>query len=155
MIESSNKDTIYTAYKVLSTDEFLNNKEAITLLNKISIFDKIRSYSDVCKELKIKELLLSDFSFLPVDQQLKTLNFHKLKNIEKLFNENWKVNWADSNQTKWYPWFRYKKSLAGLGFIDSGCNYDYSYGAVAFFKDEKTSNFIGKTFIDVYKGILE
>jgi hypothetical protein len=154
MIESSNKDNVYAASKILGSNEFVNNSEAIILLNKIPLIDRIKNYSDVCKELKLKELTIKDFSFLPIDQQLKSLSFHKLKNIEKLFAGDWKLSWKDKNQRKWYPWFE-DKGLPGLGFGRSSYSVDYSSGAVAYFSSEEISDFIGKTFLDLYKGILE
>lgn len=153
MMKSKNETARYIASKLLSGPKFKDSKEASLLFNKMPLFDKVKTYGDVCKFLPIKELTIEDFDFLPEEQRLKSLNFHKLQNIAKLFNGTWKINWKDSKQEKWYPWFDTNSS--GLVFGGSGCDRGYSYGTVAYFPDRETSDYIGKTFLDLYKGILE
>jgi hypothetical protein len=153
MINSSHGDTVYLASKLLKGDKFLGNKEAAKLFNQIPLNKRIKTYLYVCKELNVKELTISDFNFLPEDQQLKALCFHKLKNIEKLFNGKWKIDWEDSTQNKYYPWFREEK--AGLVFYCSGCYSDDSGGSVAYFKDRDNSDFVGKIFINLYEILIK
>lgn len=95
----------------------------------------ITSYSEVCKELKEKE---------------ETCPYKKIKQIEKLFNGSWIKDWTNRNQAKYYPYFEYQ-SAGGLVFFVSLCLYYCSYGQVAFYKDKATSDYVGKTFIDIYK----
>ena len=104
---------------------------------KLKDLFSIVTYSEVCKELKEKE---------------KTCPYKKIKQIEKLFNGEWKKDWLDRNQQKWYPWFEYK---AGRGLVfDASVYHDYcSSGQVAFYKDKLTSDHIGKNFLDIYKEI--
>lgn len=151
-IKGNNKDTIYLMSKILTT-KFKDDEKSKELYNKISLFDKVKNYSDVCSILNTRILTIEDFSFLPENERLRALNFHKVKNIEKLFNGKWILNWKDSKQQKWYPYFTIGNN--GLGFGGSLCHRDYSYGSVGYFLDEKTSDFVGKTFLDIYKGILE
>jgi hypothetical protein len=75
--------------------------------------------------------------------------FRKIKQIEKLFNDNWKVNLTDPNQAKYYPYFEIKSS--GLVFGGSSYSYCSFFGRVAFYKDSKTSDFVGKTFLKEYE----
>ncbi len=97
------------------------------------LFSKIKNYSDVCSEL---------------GEDKETCPYKKIKQIEKLFNGNWIKDFS-GNQKNWYPYFEYKAGL-GLVFCGSDDSYGYSYCVVAFYKDEKTSNFCGKTFQDIY-----
>lgn len=99
-----------------------------------NLFSKINNYYDVCEHLK---------------EGIESCPYKQIKQIEKLFNGSWKKDLTDINQKKWYPYFEIKSS--GLVFVSS---YGFSYcffGQVAFFKDEETSNFVGKKFIDIYK----
>ena len=113
---------------------------------------KIKSYSEVCKKLKEKEFTLKDFSFMNIELRKKALAQAKIQQIEKLFNGGWVKNWLDRNQQKWFPYFNVTEN--GLVFHCSSFHCGYADGQVAFFKDEKTSNFIGKTFPDIYKDII-
>ncbi len=100
-----------------------------------SLFDRIKTYSDVCKELGEKEI---------------TCPYQKIKQIEKLFNGDWKKDWTNRSQYKYYPYFEYSTS-SGFGFYSSlSPSYSFS-GGVAFYKDQETSDYVGKTFIDIYK----
>ena len=119
-----------------------------SLSTENSLF-QVKNYSDLCKKTKTKELVISDFSFLPKEQQEKALAYHQIQTIEKLYNGDWIKNFRDRNQEKWYPYF--DGSGRGLVFLYSSCSYYVFSGLVADFKDEKTSNFVGKTFIDIYK----
>lgn len=151
MIKSKDKDSIYMAVVMSrNIEEFPNRSKVKKILDKVSLFDKIREYSDVCLELDEEELTIKDFKFLPKEQRVKALAFHQLKNIEKLFNGNWKVNLKSTRQQLWYPWF--EKAGRGLVFYDSLYpSSDYFADGVAFYKDKETTDFVGKLFIDIYK----
>ena len=106
-------------------------------INKpIDLFKKIKTYSDVCVELGVEE---SDCPY------------QKIKHIEKLFNGDWKKDWSNVSQKKWYPYFEYKYS----GLVFGGCRYGYIHfgGGVGFYKDEETAQFVGKTFVNIYQEI--
>lgn len=110
----------------------------------------VKNYSDVCKELKIKELTEKDFKQFGDDAK-KMLAFHQLKNIEKLFNKGWTPDF-NNFEYKYYPYFIYNNG--GLSFFVSHCFSCYFDGCVALFKDRNTSNFIGKIFLNIYKNII-
>jgi hypothetical protein len=67
---------------------------------------KIKNYSELCKKTKIKELTILDFKFLPKEEQEKALAYHQIKNIERLYNGNWVKDFKNSNQYKYYPYFK-------------------------------------------------
>jgi len=71
MLESNDKDCVYLAVSMIRNYSTLLSVETKKSLNKISLFDKIKNYSDVCKDLGEDELKLSDFNFLSKDYRKK------------------------------------------------------------------------------------
>lgn len=136
MINSADKDNIYLAATIIRDSNTLDKR----LLKDISLFDRIKDYSDVYKELNEEE---------------KQSPFDKIKQIERLFNGSWKKDRNNINQEKWYPYFYIVSG--SLVFSVSSCRHHRSSifsGQVGFYKDEKTSDFIGKTFIKIYEEIM-
>jgi len=119
------------------------------------LFSKIKNYSDVCRELNIREYTENDFCFLPYEQRKKQLAFSKLQNIAKLFNQGWKEDWKNFNQYKYYPYFQ---TNVACGLVGDGCGADHAYSSscspVVYYKDKKTSDFCGNLFIDIYSDFL-
>jgi len=73
-----------------------------------------------------------------------------------LFNGNWVKNWDDFNQKKYYPYFNFNPaSFGSFGFFFSDYCYYCSCAVVAVYKDEKTSNYVGKTFYNIYKDFIK
>lgn len=122
-------------------------------LPKESDLFTISSYAEVCKRLKIKQLKLKDFAFLPEDEREKALAQHQIRNIERLFNGKWVKNWLDRSQRKFYPWF----DLAASGWVVFVvCDRLFSSNAeVGYYQDEKTARYVGTTFIDIYAVIMD
>jgi hypothetical protein len=118
-----------------------------------SLIGSITTYKQVCKALDIEELTLSDFSFLPTEDRKKTLAFYKLQQIAKLFNGDWKPNWKNSNQYKYYPYFNLDSGC--LSFYVSIFYYSFCYSSVVYFKDIETSDYVGKTFLSIYRDFNE
>lgn len=75
--------------------------------------------------------------------------------ITKAFVGDWKADWNDSNQRKWFPWFR----MSSGGFVFTDTVYDNS-GASAgdasrlCFPSEEMAEYAGRTFTDVYSRII-
>lgn len=138
----------------------MNKQEARKKLEKLQnevkilqdIIDKpidlftIKKYSEVCIELCIIEKTRCDFD------SLQEYRYHQIKNIEKLFNRDWVKDFMNMNQYKYYPYFRMTGS--GLVFCSSYFDYCGCDGQVSYFKDKKTSDYIGNTFLDIYKDLI-
>lgn len=153
MLSSSDKESIYLGVSLLrKNDVDYNRLERHTLLNKVALENRIKSYGDICEELNEKELTIEDFCFLPISDQCKSLAIAKLKQIERVVNNGWIPDWDNQSQQKWYPWFN--KAGSGLVFRASGGDLGDFAGAVAYFYDEKTSNWVGNIFIDIYSNLL-
>ena len=134
--------------KITLTDDQLKQ---IKLQTEEDIFTA-NTYSKVCTRLKEKEYTLRDFSSFTKSDQPKLLAFAKIKQLERYFNQNWTVNWKNTNQYKYRPYFESRGSgLVFDGSIDCLWNFN---AAVGFFKDKETSDFVGKTFIDIYKDLI-
>jgi len=66
----------------------------------VSIFDRVKNYSDVCRELRINEDHLLNLLY-----DKKIAAYIKIQYIAKLFNDDWQADWSNNNQYKYYPWF--------------------------------------------------
>lgn len=109
-------------------------KAQIQKCEKVDLFS-IASYKELCKLTKEKELTCSDYE----DEQM--LAFAQIKQIQRLYN-------GDSKNNIWCPYF-----YASGGFRVSLRGGYCCGGLVGFYKDKKTSDFIGRTFESIYKKI--
>lgn len=113
------------------------------------LFNTIKTYDDVCRALGENKIIFDNFNNInDITLLNKLVAFTRLKQIEKLFNGNWKIDWDNNNQKKYYCWFENKKS--GWVFYFSYDIRSYSCGQVAYFKDKETSDYVGKTFKDLF-----
>ncbi len=113
----------------------------------ITYFTQIDSYETACKVLN-KE----------IDEKADCVT--KLRIISKAINSLIIVNdkfpnWKNNNQKKYYPIFTSAGGSDGLVFDVSRYCHGYSNSAVGFFKLEEASNYMGKTFLHLYKEMLE
>ena len=82
------------------------------------ITDRVKTFEDACDVVgnipsNIKILL----SYNGIDKDMLAAQaFAKLTIISKALNEKWKADYNDSNQRKWYPWFKW----SGSGFFGYG-----------------------------------
>ena len=131
------QDTALSLYPTASPEfkKMLEETFGVEFFKPKTLFDIIKTYSDVCKQLCEPE---------------ETCPYRQLKQIERLFNGNWRKDWSNSRQNKYYPYFQYK---AGVGLAFSGSCYDVSCcsGQAAYFKDREVSDFVGKIFVDIYR----
>ena len=86
-------------------------------------YTTIKSFEDACKALGI-EPNLPEVSNLPEDMQKPTVAAYKLMIIYKAINNGWKPDWSNSDEYKYFPWFRVLSS--GFGFVVSFCDYDFT-----------------------------
>lgn len=114
---------------------------------------KIKDYADIHISLQRELLREDDFRFLPEDQIKKMLAFHKIKNIEKLLNGNWKADFNDNNQRKWYPYF--EKTSGGWRVGSCHFHDGDSVGQVAFYETEEKARFAGTKFLNIYIDLID
>ena len=117
------------------------------------ITDRIKTYEDACVELGVEPLdekKLRSFGF--TDDEI---NYRKLKTVTKALNEGWVPDWTNSNQAKWYPYFRLSSGafvFAASYFADSTA--DAGYGSRLCFPSDELATYAGKQFTDTYKGFM-
>ena len=130
-----------------------------------NIEDKIEELEGYFKEemIKIKELIVKEkpkdlFSITTYEEVIKELKefaeispYKKIKQIEKLFNGDWKKDLLNNKQEKWYPYFTINSYTGFFMFHGSHYHMGTSYSVVAFYKDKKTSDHVGKNFFNIYK----
>lgn len=125
-----------------------------SFLPKESDLFTITKYSEVCKRLKVKELTIKDFTFLPTKkEQLKALATHQIGNIERLFNGKWVKDWDNRSQSKYYPWFEKKASGWVVYVVSDDCYC--SCAVVGYYCDSKTARYCGETFIGIYSVFMD
>jgi len=119
----------------------------------MKITDRIKTYEDACKELGIEPLDESEMieaGFTPDE-----IIYRMIKTITKALVGDWKTNWEDGSQKKWYPWFK----VSSGGFVFYVAPYRYS-GADAgsasrlCFPTEELAIYAGKQFIELYKKFI-
>lgn len=148
-------ETVIKLYSTASK-ELKTILESIFGIQKLSpnLKDRIKTYSDVCKELNIPYLGIERFEYLPSWQRKRALYTHYLENIVKLFNEDWKVDFKDKNQRKYYCYFERNSSGWRLDVVDSQY-YGSDCGSGFYFKNKEDAEYVGKQFIDIFSEILE
>ena len=117
------------------------------------ITDRIKTYEDASLELEEQPIVESIFKSLSFTTD--EINYRKLKTITKALNEGWVPDWTNSNQAKWYPYFR----LSSGAFVFDDTYYDYSDakagdGSRLCFPSDELATYAGKQFTDTYKGFM-
>jgi hypothetical protein len=133
-----------------------NQKEllkSIGLIKELDLFS-ITTYEEVCKALneqQIKEITLHTTNGLNTTKVniKRLLALAKLDQIERLFNQGSKVDIGKF----YYAYFDVEDNKIYFSSVNPACNTCRCQ--VGFFKDSKTAEYVGKTFIDIYRDILE
>jgi len=110
----------------------------------------IKTFKDACKALDIDTDAISNDTDTKDEAAYK-----KLKVIIQAINQGWIPDWNDTNQKKWYPWFRLS---SGFGFDGSYCTCGISLadvGSRLCFESEAKANYAGKQFTTIYEGFLK
>lgn len=82
------------------------------------------------------------------------INTLKLEYCIKTINEEWKPNWKDNTEYKWYNWFNYK-SAVGWVFVGSDDFPDGSgMGVGLFYQNKEKAEHGANYFLDMYKVYL-
>ena len=93
---------------------------------------------------------------LTTPPETKERYYEDLILIAKALNGNWKPDWNDINEYKWFPYFQYSS-----GFRFSYANTDYFYwlalayvGSRLCFKSKQIAEYAGKIFIEQYEKLM-
>lgn len=117
------------------------------------VTDRVKTFKDACKETGVQyegfESALTHAG-LSADE----IAYKKIKIIAEALNEGWKPDYSNSNQAKYYPWFKYK---AGSGFSYSNygsSNTGTGVGSRLVFKSSDLAMYAGTQFEAEYQAYL-
>lgn len=137
------------------TDAITKLSEASELVSDfvdktIKTWSDVKTYDDAVEMRPVDK----DDIIYPTDRP-HIVAYKKLCHIVKTINEEWTPDWSNTNQRKWYPWFRVLSS--GFGFSDSYCVYDYTYPSVGSrlcFETEEKCDYAAEQFIGLYEDFM-
>jgi len=155
-----NKSNAVNAYNLAddATKKLLENlfgKENFVIAPK-NIMERVRTFEDACEVLGVvpnaiactgePEVLENDMPSI--------LAYKKLIIIARALNEGWTPDWTNSDEYKYFPYFKHK---SGFGL---SCDvYDYWYsdtcvGSRLCFKSSELAEYAGTQFADIYNDYL-
>jgi len=117
-------------------------------------FLSVTTFAEVLELLGIKKM--PTFSGVPVKLKEHFIAHFKAICIAELANDGVPVDWNDSSQNKYLPWFYFGSPS---GFSYDGSSYDASYASaggasrLCFLKRAHAAH-AGQTFPDIYKDAL-
>lgn len=116
------------------------------------LIGKITTFEEVCKEAGVDPADYNITSTFPLDILLNQVKRAAL--LSSVFNDGVVLDAARTNQKKWFPVFEHTPS--GFRFGRSLCTNTHArsiLGPLLGFKDEETSDYVGKTFLPEYEKI--
>ena len=112
-------------------------------------FQEIKTMSDVYR--------VNGITKLTTPSETKECYYEDLILVAKALNGNWKPDWNDVKEYKWYPYFQFSSM-----FRFSGTDADFGYGRAASvfgsricFKNKQIAEYVGKTFIEQYEKLMK
>ncbi|MDI6049587.1 hypothetical protein QLS31_07070 [Flavobacterium sp. XS2P24] len=117
------------------------------------IKERIKSFDDVLRENGIVKL---DFEKSCQGLTTDEVAYKQVKEIVKAFNEGWTPDWTNSNEGKYYPWFK-MGSPSGGGFSSDGYvrwRTGSFVGSHLCFKSSDLAKHAGQLFESIYKDFL-
>lgn len=121
--------------------------------------NEVASFEQACEILAI-DTKVPDVSMLPEYYHKPTIAQYKLMIIAEALNkvngENWKPDWTNYSEYKYYPWF--DKASSGGGFSFHGSDFWCTYSIVGSrlcYINRDTARFAGKHFIDLYNDLFD
>lgn len=118
-----------------------------------TITDRIKTYEDACHELDESPVDVDDM--LSKGFTVDEISYRKLKTIVRALNEGWVADFKDSDQAKWYPWFR--MSSAGSGYVSTNfapSTTVTSIGSRLCVKSQSLAVYLGEQFFALYDEFL-
>ena len=115
------------------------------------ITDRIKTFEDACKALgiKSKEVISITGNDKALNNDLASINaYAKLIIITRALNDGWQPDWKDSNQYKYYPWFKMGSGLSYDVYVLT-CT-DTCVGSRLCLKSAELAKYIGTQFSALY-----
>lgn len=145
--------TAQGAFKTMLEDEF-----GVDKLKPPVFSDRIKTFEDACKVLGLNPATEVPFK-KPTTNRQKFLNAAaKLDIISEALLEGVILDWSNSDQKKWAPWFNKYTSGAGFRFLGSVGWWAGAHaigGARLCVDTEKKSDYFGTQFLDIWNDYLQ
>jgi hypothetical protein len=121
----------------------------------MKITDKINIFDDIINILGSNDIDVIHYNKLISDNNSKKYDIaeYGIILIAKVLNEGWIPNWNNTNERKWYNWFRYDSSTSRFVFnvthyvIWSATSYG---GSRLCYREESLAAFAANLFPDFY-----
>ncbi len=116
-------------------------------------FTNIKTFADACEECETSEEKFNEL-FGHIGLSDDTIAYEKMKIVVKAINQGWIPDWNNSNQYKYWPYF---KLSSGFGFSFSYYYFAYAVTAVGSrlcFETEEKCKYAATQFIDIYEQFL-
>ena len=118
------------------------------------MYTEIKTFEDACNKLNIQPVV-PDVSMLRVPNQKAVISNYKLDIIQEAINEDWKADWSNYGQKKYYPWFELSSSGSGFSYYDSYCVSTASdVGSRRVFPSSDIAEYVGNQFLDLYNDAM-
>lgn len=120
------------------------------------ITDRVKTWEDACKIKGINPEYLPYPVATNGDERAANA-FFKMNIIREVLNEGWTPDWNNSNEYKYYPWFKMGSSGGGGGFSYHYCDYGRTLtcvGARLVFKSQALAVYAGNQFVEIYKDFM-
>lgn len=119
------------------------------------ITDKIKSFEDACKHLRLNPNDLPVVDMLPEKDRKSIIAFYKLTIIIRALNEGWEPDWSNWDEWKYYNWFYVEKGedqrSSGFRYFGMYCASAVTYsGSWLCCGTSDDAEYIGKKFEDLY-----
>jgi len=117
---------------------------------------RVISFEAACAECPISKEMEEIVNYSGADRErIFTRDIAQRNHIAKVLKEGWEADYDNSNQEKWYPWFRKTAS----GFVFACASYDWAHshtdtGSRLCFPTEELAAFFGTQFIELHNRIL-
>lgn len=132
---------------------------------KSNVMDRVKTFEDACRELNIDPVKwLEENETNKMDAHV--LAYLKLCIIAKALRGSWKPNWANTDEWKYYPWFKIVPAVVGNADNGSGLgvsvltsdnvastSYAACGGALAS-ETEEIAIYFGNQFAEIWKEYL-
>jgi hypothetical protein len=130
--ENGGAETKATLERLFGKETFITN-----------IKDRIKSFEDACKYLGV------DPSVVP------NISSEQLKVITQALNENWKPDWSNSSERKWYLFFEYSEEAKRLVFdyVSDWLSHTYASSRLCF-KSRDLAEYAAKQFKELYENYI-
>ena len=120
-------------------------------------YKKITSFKDACKVLKLDPIKCLPKAPAASKEFASANEAHfKLMVIAKAIRGNWKPNWKDGNEKKYYCWFNLSVP-SGFGFSSTHYDYTRTYahvGSRLCFPTSEMAEHFGKNFTEIHKAAM-